>query len=231
MRIADWDGFQVRGDATPRSAASSWAVGLANYVEVLDRRAQGAGPHHGHARAPRRRRHRHPAGRPRPRDQLRPGDGGSCSACRSRASTSSWATPTWCSVGGGSHSGRSMRHAATVFSKAAADADRQGQAHRRAHPRHHRRIASMFSDGRFAARETNRSFDFFELAARRSRAGTALPDGSRRRPRRRHRQRDARSGVSERLRGLRGRDRSRDRRARASPAMPASTMSGAASIR
>src|SRR5712691_9087611 len=66
-------------------------------------------------------------------------------------------------VGGGSHSGRSMRHAATVFSKAAVDLIAKGK-----------RIAAIilgsapdkieFSDGRFAARETNRTFDFFELA-------------------------------------------------------------------
>jgi aerobic carbon-monoxide dehydrogenase large subunit len=67
-------------------------------------------------------------------------------------------------VGGGSHSGRSMRHAATVFSKAAADLIDKG-----------RRIAAAvleapvdhvaFADGRFVARETNRSFDVLELAA------------------------------------------------------------------
>jgi carbon-monoxide dehydrogenase large subunit len=67
-------------------------------------------------------------------------------------------------VGGGSHSGRSMRHAATVFSKAAADLIEKG-----------RRIAAValgtspdhvtFADGRFSARETNRTFDLFELAA------------------------------------------------------------------
>jgi aerobic carbon-monoxide dehydrogenase large subunit len=66
-------------------------------------------------------------------------------------------------VGGGSHSGRSMRHAATVFSKAAAELIGKG-----------RRIAAAvlgtpadhvsFEDGRFVARETNRSFDVFELA-------------------------------------------------------------------
>ena len=45
-------------------------------------------------------------------------------------------------VGGGSHSGRSMRHAATVFSKARSRSDRERQAHRRrdhrnaARPRH-----------------------------------------------------------------------------------------------
>jgi carbon-monoxide dehydrogenase large subunit len=76
-------------------------------------------------------------------------------------------------VGGGSHSGRSMRHAATVFSKAAADLIEKGK-----------RIAAIalgaapadveFDDGRFSARETNRSFDFFELA--RETAQLALVD-------------------------------------------------------
>jgi carbon-monoxide dehydrogenase large subunit len=66
-------------------------------------------------------------------------------------------------VGGGSHSGRSMRHAATVFSLAAAELIEKAK-----------RIAAIaletapsdveFNDGRFSARETNRSFDFFELA-------------------------------------------------------------------
>ena len=76
-------------------------------------------------------------------------------------------------VGGGSHSGRSMRHAATVFSKASADLIHKGK-----------RIAAAvlgtapehigFADGRFTARETNRGFDFFELA--REAARCALPD-------------------------------------------------------
>src|ERR1700704_2582842 len=66
-------------------------------------------------------------------------------------------------VGGGSHSGRSMRHAATVFSKAApALIDRGKQvaaAILGSTPEH-----IEFSDGRFSARETNRTFDFLELA-------------------------------------------------------------------
>jgi carbon-monoxide dehydrogenase large subunit len=75
-------------------------------------------------------------------------------------------------VGGGSHSGRSMRHAATVFSKAALDLIAKGK-----------EIAALaigtapenvsFADGRFAARDTNRTFDFFELA--REAAQLALP--------------------------------------------------------
>jgi aerobic carbon-monoxide dehydrogenase large subunit len=66
-------------------------------------------------------------------------------------------------AGGGTHSGRSMRHAATVFSIAAIELIEKG-----------RRAAAAvfatpvdrveFSDGRFVARGSNRSFDFLELA-------------------------------------------------------------------
>jgi aerobic carbon-monoxide dehydrogenase large subunit len=66
-------------------------------------------------------------------------------------------------VGGGSHSGRSMRHAATVFSKALPDLVAKGK-----------RIAAIilgktpdqieFDNGRFSARDTNLTFDFLELA-------------------------------------------------------------------
>jgi carbon-monoxide dehydrogenase large subunit len=76
-------------------------------------------------------------------------------------------------VGGGSHSGRSMRHAATVFSKAAVALIDKGKA-----------IAALamgtapehvaFDDGRFASRDTNRTFDFFELAQEAARL--PLPD-------------------------------------------------------
>jgi carbon-monoxide dehydrogenase large subunit len=66
-------------------------------------------------------------------------------------------------VGGGSHSGRSMRHAATVFSKAMPDLIERGK-----------KVAAAvlatapdnieYDDGRFSARDSNRSFDFLELA-------------------------------------------------------------------
>jgi aerobic carbon-monoxide dehydrogenase large subunit len=81
-------------------------------------------------------------------------------------------------VGGGSHSGRSMRHAATVFSKAAVDLIAKGKA-----------IAALaigtapenvsYDDGRFGARDTNITFDFFELAkeAARLQLPEALKDG------------------------------------------------------
>ena len=81
-------------------------------------------------------------------------------------------------VGGGSHSGRSMRHAATVFSKAAVDLIARGK-----------EIAAVvmgstpdnvvYDDGRFSSRDTNLTFDFLELAneAARHELPEALKDG------------------------------------------------------
>jgi aerobic carbon-monoxide dehydrogenase large subunit len=81
-------------------------------------------------------------------------------------------------VGGGSHSGRSMRHAATLFSTSAVDLIAKGKA-----------IAAIamdvapesvsFADGRFVSRDTNRTFDFLELAgeAARHKLPEALQDG------------------------------------------------------
>ncbi len=67
------------------------------------------------------------------------------------------------SVGGGSHSGRSMRHAGTVIVKAVPELIEKGK-----------RIAALalntqadkveFKDGRFSSPTSNRSFDFLELA-------------------------------------------------------------------
>jgi len=67
------------------------------------------------------------------------------------------------SVGGGSHSGRSMRHAGTVIAKAANDIIAKGKA-----------IAATvldapqdsvkFDGGRFSSTASNRTFDFYELA-------------------------------------------------------------------
>jgi len=81
-------------------------------------------------------------------------------------------------VGGGSHSGRSMRHAATLFATAAVALIAKGRA-----------IAAIvmdvapesvsFSDGRFVSRDTNRTFDFLELAGEAARRDLpdALKDG------------------------------------------------------
>ena len=66
-------------------------------------------------------------------------------------------------AGGGTHSGRSMRHAATVFSLAAGELITKGK---RAAAVIFRTLPDRvdFSDGRFSVRDSNRSFDFLELA-------------------------------------------------------------------
>ena len=74
------------------------------------------------------------------------------------------------SLGGGSHSGRSMRHSATLFAKAAPGLIAKGKA-----------VAAQllgtsadqvtFADGRFSAPLHNRSFDFLELAREGARLG------------------------------------------------------------
>ncbi len=76
------------------------------------------------------------------------------------------------SVGGGSHSGRSMRHAATVIAKAAPEMIARGK-----------QIAALvlqtaadkieFTDGRFTSATSNRTFDFLDLAKEAARI--ALP--------------------------------------------------------
>ena len=134
-------------------------------------------------------------------------------------------------VGGGSHSGRSMRHAATVFSKAAVDLIDKGR----------KAVALMldtdpalveFSDGRFSMRDSNRSFDFLELArefakeARTCRSLTRSRTGLRSSPTTRCTIRSSPMAVrSARSRSIRRPARSR------SCATRRSTMSGAASIR
>jgi len=81
-------------------------------------------------------------------------------------------------AGGGSHSGRSMRHAATVFAKALPALVARG-----------RKIAAAvlgvepetveWNDGRFGARGSNLTFDFLELAkeAARHKLPAGLEDG------------------------------------------------------
>jgi len=74
------------------------------------------------------------------------------------------------SLGGGSHSGRSMRHSATLFAKAAPELIAKGKT-----------LAARlletsadnvaFADGRFVAPQRNRSFDFLELAREGARLG------------------------------------------------------------
>jgi carbon-monoxide dehydrogenase large subunit len=78
------------------------------------------------------------------------------------------------SLGGGSHSGRSMRHAATLFAQAAPALITKAK-RIAAHLLETEAEAVEFQDGRFAAPHKNRSFDLFELA-REAALRADLPD-------------------------------------------------------
>jgi carbon-monoxide dehydrogenase large subunit len=169
MRLADWDGFAARRREA-KKRGKLLGRGLANYVES----SIGA-----------------------PREQARitvhadgvdvvigtqPSGQGHETSFAQVVSDLLWIPPEKVRIilgdtdvvqaGGGSHSGRSMRHAATVFSLAAVELIAKGK-----------RIAAQvlgttpdavtFTDGRFAA-GTNRTFDFLELAQE---AMQAVPGG------------------------------------------------------
>ncbi len=76
-------------------------------------------------------------------------------------------------VGGGSHSGRSMRHAGTVISKASTLLIDKGKAIA-AHVLGKKKDEIAFEDGRFHHAATNRSFSMFELAKEAAKA--SLPE-------------------------------------------------------
>jgi len=73
------------------------------------------------------------------------------------------------SVGGGSHSGRSMRHAATVIAKGVPELIAKGKSVA-AHILNAPVDKVEFKDGRFSSPTSNRSFDFLELAKEAARA-------------------------------------------------------------
>ena len=76
-------------------------------------------------------------------------------------------------VGGGSHSGRSMRHAGTLISKAAIEMIERAKAIA-AHLMDTSVDTITWSDGRLTSEQSNLSFDLTELAA--AAAGAQLPD-------------------------------------------------------
>ncbi|HJU18169.1 MAG TPA: xanthine dehydrogenase family protein molybdopterin-binding subunit, partial [Stellaceae bacterium] len=155
MRLADWDGFAARREEA-RARGRLLGLGLANYVES----SIGA-PHE------RTEWTVTPEGRVKVVIGTGPsGQGHETSFAQVVSALIEVPIDTIdivmgdtdvVSVGGGSHSGRSMRHAATVFSKAAVDLIGKGK-----------EIAALvmgtavenvsFNDGRFAARDTNRTF-------------------------------------------------------------------------
>ena len=161
MRLADWNGFpERRREAAARGRLLG--LGLANYVESS-------------IGSPRERAEVtiSPAGRVRTVIGTQPsGQGHETSFAQVLASLLGvpfesvdvvMGDTDVVSAGGGSHSGRSMRHAATVFAIAADRLVENG-----------RRIAAhllevpgsdvSYADGRFSAAGSDRSFDFFDLA-------------------------------------------------------------------
>jgi aerobic carbon-monoxide dehydrogenase large subunit len=168
MRNADWDGFAARRREAKRRGRLL-GRGLANYVES----SIGAPNERAEITVT-------PAGRVAVVVGTQPsGQGHETSFAQVMADL--LAVPVECidivmgdtdvvSVGGGSHSGRSMRHAATVFAKAAAGLIANGKSIAAAlldtPP-----DAVTFSDGRFASPSSNRTFDFLELAKEAARQG------------------------------------------------------------
>jgi aerobic carbon-monoxide dehydrogenase large subunit len=168
MRIADWSGFATRRQEA-RAHGKLLGLGLANYVESS-------------IGAPRERTEITvtPAGRVEVVIGTQP-NGQGHETSFAQVVSALLAVPVDAidlitgdtdvvSLGGGSHSGRSMRHAATLFAKAAPELIAKGKG-----------IAARildttvedvtFEDGRFAAPRSNRSFDFLELAKEAARHG------------------------------------------------------------
>ena len=170
MRIADWDGFAARRRLA-EARGRLLGLGLANYVESS-------------IGAPRER--SEITVKPEGRVEIVIGTGPSGQGHETsfaQVVSALLAVPVASidivmgdtdvvSVGGGSHSGRSMRHAATLFAKAAPELIAKGKV-----------VAARiletsvdevaFADGRFAAPRSNRSFDFLELAREAARLGLA----------------------------------------------------------
>ena len=172
MRIADWDGFEARR-AEAAGRGRLLGLGLSNYVESS-------------------------TGAPRERTEITVKPEGAVDVVIGTQPSGQGHETSFAQVvsdllgvpvavisiimgdtdvvtlGGGSQSGRSMRHAGTVMSMAAAELIGKG-----------RKIAAIvfgleadrvaFTDGRFRAADSNRSLDFLELAREAARA--ELPDG------------------------------------------------------
>ncbi len=169
MAIADWGGFAARREAAQRRGRLL-GLGLANYVESS-------------IGAPRER--TEITVTPKGRVEIVIGTGPSGQGHETsfaQVASALLSVPVGAvdiimgdtdvvSLGGGSHSGRSMRHAATLFAQAAPELIDQGK-----------RVAARlfevgeaevaFADGRFSTPRRNRSFDFLELAAEAVRLGS-----------------------------------------------------------
>jgi carbon-monoxide dehydrogenase large subunit len=168
MRVADWDGFAARRKAA-EVRGRLLGLGLANYVESS-------------------------IGAPNERSEIRVTPEGRVAVVIGTGPSGQGHETSFAQVvsmligvpvdnidlttgdtdivsrGGGSHSGRSMRHAATLFAKAAPELIAKGK-----------RVAArlletgadeiVFADGRFGSPRHNRSFDFLELGREAGRHG------------------------------------------------------------
>jgi aerobic carbon-monoxide dehydrogenase large subunit len=161
MRLADWDGFKARKREAKRRG-KLLGLGLANYVES----SIGAPKEQTRIKV-------RPDGRVEVVIGTQPaGQGHETSFAQVISDLISvpieavsilLGDTDVVKAGGGTHSGRSMRHAATVFSLATVELIAKGK-----------KAAAVifgttpddvdFNDGRFSWRESNRSFDFLELA-------------------------------------------------------------------
>ena len=134
MRIADWDGFKARRRDAKKARQAARARPR-QLRRVLDRRAEGASPHQRSRRSAASRSLSAPSRPDRATNQLCASGGGPDAVPVEKVRIILGDTDV-VNAGGGTHSGRSMRHAATVFSLAARRVDRQRQACRRGHFRH-----------------------------------------------------------------------------------------------
>src|SRR5438034_6279969 len=161
MRIADWNGFEGRR----RSVAARGRLlgrGLSNYVES----SIGSPKERAEITVT-------PAGRVRVVIGTQPsGQGNETSFAQVVSSLLSvpmdaidivGGDTDVVSVGGGSHSGRSMRHAATVFSLAAKELIEKGKKIA-AHMLEASAAEIRFADGRFSGPHALRAYGFLELA-------------------------------------------------------------------
>ena len=161
MRIADWDGFKAR-----RREAKKRGQSARPRARQLRRSPRSARPRNRRASPSSRTASTSSSARSRPGKATRPVSRKSCRICcrcRSSASASSWATPTWCAPA-----------AARIPAVPCAMPPPCSRSPRPMLIAKGKRIAALalgttperveFNDGRFAARETNRSFDFLELA-------------------------------------------------------------------
>src|SRR6516162_655992 len=168
MRIADWDGFVERRRAA-EARGRLLGLGLANYVESS-------------IGAPRERTEIEVTPQGRVRVVIGTGSSGQGHETSfAQVVSALLAVPVdsidmitgdtdVVSLGGGSHSGRSMRHSATLFAKAAPELIAKGKAVA-AHILEADSADMTFTDGRFATPRSNRSFDLVELAQEAARLG------------------------------------------------------------